>query len=459
MKKLIFLLLLLSPVFIIAQPFGSLNIFSENGDKFYVYLDGKKQNEIARSNIRIEKLPDLFYAAKIVFEDHSIPTISKNNLYVSDENDVPGDATYKIRKDKDGKAKLNFYSMNAVQQQYRRGADVFIFQYDNPEHFETLQAVPKEAPVSPGSNSKTLGSLNVFSQNGDKFFLYLDGIKQNETAQSNVRISNIPGLYYTVKIVFNDSKLPTIVKNNVVVSDAEEQLVDAAYRIRRDQSAKPRFNFYAIGPAKTDFTPPPGMSVFTFSTPGEVKNTRDTAAMAKQPVAKVKGSISNLKVTEAPAPKATGTPAATTAKSSKTKEVKPETGKSDNGASANTKATAKSQADAPASKSNNNPNAEIKKCNGWPIGKGDLVAGKKIIEQAATEEEKLTVAQDFIISNCLTVHQVAEFCSLFKSEKTRMSFAKYAYKFTIDRNNYAELASLFATEKSRKELNTFINGD
>ena len=48
------------------------------------------------------------------------------------------------------------------------------------------------------------------------------------------------------------------------------------------------------------------------------------------------------------------------------------------------------------------------------MGKGDLAAGKKLIEQAATEDEKLTAAQDFIISNCSTVHLISFLCDLLQ---------------------------------------------
>jgi hypothetical protein len=43
---------------------------------------------------------------------------------------------------------------------------------------------------------------------------------------------------------------------------------------------------------------------------------------------------------------------------------------------------------------------ETKKCNGWPMAKGDLIAAKKAIEEAGKDEAKLTAAQGIIASNC-----------------------------------------------------------
>lgn len=454
MKKLFFLFLLFSPIFIFAQPFASLNIFSENGDKFYLYLDGKKQNDIARSNIRVEDLPDLYYAAKIVFEDAAIAPVSKNNLYVSDGDDVMKDATYKIRREKNSKPKLSFYSMLPVKQNFVPGADMYVFHYNQPAVFETIPVVEKKEEVLAVSPGKSLGSLNVFSQNADKFYLYLNGVKQNDVAQSNVRISNIPGLYYNVRIVFKDSKLATIVKNNVVISDGEDNLMDAVYRVRRDNTGRPRFNFYAMTAVKENFTAPNGMFVYDFEKADSASNNKTAAATtntnaSKKNISTVKGSITNLKVSDPVSPYSSSkTTAKNSNKQSNTRQAAEPT------------ATAGKPVVATETKKDNTTAAipGNKKCNGWPMGKGDLAAGKKMIEQGGTEEEKLSIAQDFIVSNCLTASQVIEFCSMFKSEKSKLAFAKYAYKFTIDRNNYAEVNKTLSLEKSKKELNKFISG-
>ena len=44
-------------VFAQPQPTGALTIFSEDGDKFFLILNGEPQNNIAQSNIRVEDLP------------------------------------------------------------------------------------------------------------------------------------------------------------------------------------------------------------------------------------------------------------------------------------------------------------------------------------------------------------------------------------------------------------------
>ncbi|MBK8658244.1 MAG: hypothetical protein IPN22_05070 [Bacteroidetes bacterium] len=61
------------------QPVGHLTIFSEDGDKFFLILNGERQNNVAQTNLRVEDLPQPYYSAKIIFEDKSLADISKKH--------------------------------------------------------------------------------------------------------------------------------------------------------------------------------------------------------------------------------------------------------------------------------------------------------------------------------------------------------------------------------------------
>lgn len=451
LKKLLFIHLLLLPVFIFAQSYGSLTVFSENGDKFFLYLDGKKQNEHAYSNIRVQDLPDLYYAARIEFEEKSLAPFTKNNLYISDGEDIMMDASYRIRREKSGKPKLVFFSMKAVQQNFIPPSGMFVVKYGQPsEDVIPAEPVKKEPALV---NAAGLGSLTVFSQNGDKFFLFLDGVKQNEEARSDIRVQQIPGLYYNAKIVFKNASLPPIVKNNLYISDGEDVLMDAAYRLRRDKTGKPKLNFYSMKTVQPNFIPAPGLFVYNFGNPDVIAGSSKPEVPKKAVASNVKGSISNIKITNVDdKPKASVKPP--TAKTVKKPIVdKP---------SVEIKAAAPVKSIPP--KTIYNKEAESvkiednKKCNGWPMGKADLAAALKAVEAAGKDEDKLITAKELITSNCLLVSQVKEFCVLFKTEKTKLAFAKFAYKFTSDKKNYTELQKLFSQETNRKELEKFITG-
>ena len=56
-------------------------------------------------------------------------------------------------------------------------------------------------------------SLTVFNNGGQKFYLIMNGIKQNSVAQTNVVVSGIKNGGYSVKLIFDDGKTKDIDKN------------------------------------------------------------------------------------------------------------------------------------------------------------------------------------------------------------------------------------------------------
>lgn len=56
-------------------------------------------------------------------------------------------------------------------------------------------------------------NLTVFNNGGQKFYLIMNGIKQNSVAQTNVVVSGIKNAGYSVKLIFEDGKTKDIDKN------------------------------------------------------------------------------------------------------------------------------------------------------------------------------------------------------------------------------------------------------
>ena len=86
-------------------PVGHLTIFSEDGDKFSLILNGELVNDVPQTNLRVEDLNQPYYNAKIKFEDSSLLDISKNNLMIANVDGTFSDVTFKIRRDKNKKGK------------------------------------------------------------------------------------------------------------------------------------------------------------------------------------------------------------------------------------------------------------------------------------------------------------------------------------------------------------------
>lgn len=164
-KITLFAFLLLSS-FSFAQygqgPVGHLTIFSEDGDKFFLVLNGEAQNDIPQTNLRIEDLNQPYYNAKIQFEDKTLMDISKNSLMITDADGTFQDVTYKIKRDKNnkGKMKLNFFSMIPVRQGYVAPSNVYVVHYGQPREIVVQNSNPRGGSVSQTTTTTTTQTGN-----------------------------------------------------------------------------------------------------------------------------------------------------------------------------------------------------------------------------------------------------------------------------------------------------------
>ena len=93
----------------------------------------------------------------------------------------------------------------------------------------------------------------------------------------------------------------------------------------------------------------------------------------------------------------------------------------------------------------------------YPMSDDRFTNARNSISSKDFEDSKLTIALQVIKSNCLYVSQIKQIMMLFEFEDTKLEFAKEAYNYTYDINNYYELNDVFDFESSTEELNQYIN--
>ena len=111
MKQLCLLLLVaLSTQFVTAQKMSAV-VFSENGEKFTLYLNGVAQNEAPQSNVNLGELELEAYQARVDFEDPTLADFSNNYFMLH-----PGfTVSYMIKVNRKGNYVLRFQSETAYQ--------------------------------------------------------------------------------------------------------------------------------------------------------------------------------------------------------------------------------------------------------------------------------------------------------------------------------------------------------
>ncbi len=93
---------------------------------------------------------------------------------------------------------------------------------------------------------------------------------------------------------------------------------------------------------------------------------------------------------------------------------------------------------------------------GWPMSSTEFADVKKSIEAKSFEDSKMTLAKQVGASRCFTVEQVKGLMTLFSFEDSKLDIAKYAYERTYDIDNYYKVNDAFTFESSIDDLNSYI---
>jgi len=81
---------------------------------------------------------------------------------------------------------------------------------------------------------------------------------------------------------------------------------------------------------------------------------------------------------------------------------------------------------------------------------------KNSVSNKPFEETKLSVAREAIAANGVKTNQVAELMELMTFEDSKLTLAKYAYGYTIDKNEYYLVNDAFTFSSSIDDLSQYI---
>ena len=87
----------------------------------------------------------------------------------------------------------------------------------------------------------------------------------------------------------------------------------------------------------------------------------------------------------------------------------------------------------------------------------DFNRAVSVIQGENFENSKLSTAKQITAKNYLCVAQIIQICRQFSHEQTKLDFAKYAYPYCVDQNNYYQLNEVFSYSSSKDELRKYID--
>ena len=316
----------------------------------------------------------------------------------------------------------------------------------------------------------------VFSQDGYKFTLIINGLRQNEKPETNVKVTGLIASQYKAKVIFEDTKMPAL-DQNLFLSDGGNEVHGKEFTYSIQANKKGEMKLRPQSMADIPNTTAPDQVVYVFNPTGNATQaggttttisttttTTGTGMSAGNPSGTVSTTVNdgtggttsttttttstgngaavnmnvgglgvNINVTDNMGGMATTSTTTTTTSTTSSSSTSSTGGTMDNSASTNNSNT----------------------CY-FPMSSSEFATAKNSVEAQSFSEEKMKVAKQILNSNCMSTAQVKDIMSEFSMDDEKVEWAEFAYGKTTDPNNFYQLNDGFSFSTSVDKLNSYI---
>ena len=282
-----------------------------------------------------------------------------------------------------------------------------------------------------------------YTDNGDKFTLYLNNVKQNATAATNVKAENISGKSVSVRVVFERSGVPTFSRTMSVSSNDKEIKV---------QLVKGRENVYTM---KTVSTTDRHHSSSNNNSTTVVKGsngsneTKDNSHGGNGGHGNNNGGHGNNNGGYGNNGHGNGGHG---------------NGGHGNGGHGNGGYGNNNHGNGGYGNGGYGNNGywnngygptDNPRCH-FPMQQNDFNSLRSQVRARYFDSSRMTVAKQACRYNCMTSDQIRDLCKEFAYESSRLDFAKYAFEYCYDRYRYYIVGQAFTYSSSVDQLNRYI---
>jgi Domain of unknown function (DUF4476) len=303
-----------------------------------------------------------------------------------------------------------------------------------------------------------MSNVILFVENGERFTAIINGVRQNNEPETNIKITGLNAEFYKLKVIFESSALGeknfnlaielgkestyVIKKNNkgeFVLRFMSSVLIAQAPRNSPEQEVV----VYHVNPVATATQSSQTTSTTTTTTTNG--NNSDPGNVNMNMGVNVDGMGGSISINVSGMDEGMGNASSTTHSQTTT-----------------TTTTTVSGAHTPGPVP---PPTQVIYLPGYagkvgcpvPMSNEDFSDLNATISSKTFEETKFTIAKQVLNDRCLFVSQVKQISMQFTFEQTRLDFAKYAYDRTYDVGNYFKINDIFTFESSTEELNEYID--
>lgn len=265
--------------------------------------------------------------------------------------------------------------------------------------------------------------LSIFSENGEPFFLVLNGVKQNLNPVSKIRVESLPKYQNEVQILFADRSMQPLRQIVNIADPIDGKAVNLTLRISRGRGGA-RLKFHRMTECDRSYRGPRDEYVMYYGKPQQVNTVTETSYM---------DPITGQWITE------------TTTTTTDNYGGNGYSGgyDRDRGGRDRDRYTPPTPPPPPAGP--------------MPMDNRTFADAKQAINSSSFDDTKLSTAKTILASNFVTTDQVMELCKQFSFESNKVTFAKFAYNRTVDQQNYYKVGQVFDFDSNKKALNDFIS--
>jgi hypothetical protein len=286
----------------------------------------------------------------------------------------------------------------------------------------------------------------VFTENGERFNLIVNGIIQNSTPETNIKVTDLNADSYKIRVEFDDTSIPVMNKNVFFPTKGNEY----TYTVKKNRKGEYTLRYISDVPVRQAPKPLPSQHVIVYSqTPATVQQdvvitetTTTTTSLSDNNTDGVSVNLSlgdgsmginmNLNLDDA----ATNSDVTYTETTSVTTT------------------TTSGSGDIYYDQNDAIEVHYTETCQ--PMSDYDFRNAKSSVSSKDFDDSKLSIAKQIVNSNCIYASQVKEIMLLLEFEENKLEFAKAAYHTTYDVQNYFVVNDAFDFESSIEELDNYI---
>ena len=262
-------------------------------------------------------------------------------------------------------------------------------------------------------------NLIIFASDSTPFYAIVNGIKQNPDPQINIKINGLLNNQNHVKIVFSNGNIPDIDKNFYF----ESMNVEATARIVSTEKGNilRYFGEVAMGQAATNEQQ---LQVIYQSVDSSVTNmvVVDDTVMIKTTSVNDSAMNNNFEVSDTATNTSSGMNAESEVQTTSIADVSGYKGKT-----------------------------------GCIPPLSDVNAIKNAVEKEDFSDKKIMIAKQALKGKCMSVQNIITITESLYFEDEKLEFAKFAYDYTYDVDNFHQLNKIFDFTSSKEELNEYLS--